>query len=281
MALRLTAPGDAEAQAVAAAQRSGAPISLLHSLEDLRAAANLFVTVWQSPADDAPVSADLLRALSHAGNYVAGAHRGGQLVAASVGFFAAAADQRGLMLHSHISAVAPDAQGKSIGYALKLHQRAWALARGITEITWTFDPLVRRNGWFNLAKLGARAVHYHEDFYGDMAGINAGDPSDRLVVSWQLERPISEPARPAEADGAVALLRVGADGRPDPAPADANGERRLCQVPADIIALRASDPEAARAWRFAVRDAMAPSMRDGFAATRMTRDGCYVLERVP
>ena len=57
---------------------------------------------------------------------------------------------------------------------------------------WTFDPLVRRNAYFNLHKLGARAVdQYLPDFYGRMTdGINAGDTtSDRLYIQWDVASP--------------------------------------------------------------------------------------------
>jgi predicted GNAT superfamily acetyltransferase len=91
-------------------------------------------------------------------------------------------------LHSDITGVA--ARGIGAGFAIKRRQRAWALARGITTITWTFDQLVRRNAYFNLARLAARATEYMPDFYGEMPDeLNAGDPSDRLLLSWDLATP--------------------------------------------------------------------------------------------
>jgi predicted GNAT superfamily acetyltransferase len=50
-------------------------------------------------------------------------------------------------------------------------------------------------------------------------------------------------------------------------------------VPEDIVALRLEQPELARRWRLALRDALLGALRDGFAATTMTRQGWYVLER--
>ena len=51
---------------------------------------------------------------------------------------------------------------------------------------WTADPLVRGNAFFNLVKLGATMVAYHENFYGLLEdGLNAGD-SDRVVLRWDL-----------------------------------------------------------------------------------------------
>ena len=90
-------------------------------------------------------------------------------------------------LHSHIAGVAPGLAGRSIGYAMKQHQRGWALARGIDVIEWTFDPLVARNAYFNCAKLRALPVEYLTNFYGVMPDvINGDDETDRLLVRWQL-----------------------------------------------------------------------------------------------
>ena len=71
-----------------------------------------------------------------------GAFAGTRMVGASAGFFSAPPDPA---LHSHITGVAPGGQHRGIGFALKLHQRAWALARAVPVIVWTFDPLVARN----------------------------------------------------------------------------------------------------------------------------------------
>ena len=103
----------------------------------------------------------------------------GTLIGAAVAFFGI--DH----LHSHITGVDPATQSRGVGFALKLHQRAWALDRRIESVHWTFDPLVGRNAYFNLHKLGARAIEYLPDFYGRMTdGINGGDAtSDRLYSS--------------------------------------------------------------------------------------------------
>ena len=51
---------------------------------------------------------------------------------------------------------------------------AWALERGLSEVTWTFDPLVRRNAWFNIEVLGGHITEYVPNFYGTMSdSINA------------------------------------------------------------------------------------------------------------
>ena len=151
-------PPEATQAAVAAASAADVVVRELHRVDQLKAAQQLFEAVWR-PAEGqpSPMTGELLRALAHAGCYVAGAYAGARMVGASAGFFTA---PPGPALHSHITGVAPQGQHRGVGFALKVHQRAWALARGITEVVWTFDPLVARNAWFNLAKLGARPTAY-------------------------------------------------------------------------------------------------------------------------
>jgi predicted GNAT superfamily acetyltransferase len=258
----------AAAQAAAAA---GVRLLPLDTLSGVRDAADLFCRVWRTGVANPPLSAEVMRAVEHAGGYVVGAYIGSELVGASSGFLGL--DGARPVLHSHISGVSQQSRG--VGLALKLHQRAWALERGITTVTWTFDPLVRRNAWFNLAKLGAIGVEYLVDFYGPMTdGVNAGESSDRLFTWWDLLR---DPA-PAVSNGAVVALAE-QEGRPVSGRAAADGHRLLVQLPADIEGLRGSDPETARAWRLAVREVLVPAFADGYRADGTTRDGCLVLGR--
>ena len=121
--------------------------------------------------DDPKAPAALLRALSHAGNFVAGAFAEGELVGVSIAFFGREGDD--LHVHSHITGVDPRLQNRSLGFALKQFQRSWALEHGASSVRWTADPLVRRNLYFNLCKLGATVVDYHPDFYGPLLdGVN-------------------------------------------------------------------------------------------------------------
>src|SRR5918993_820653 len=121
-------PPEATQAAVAAATAADVVIRELHRMEQLKAAQRLFEEVWR-PAEGQPppVTGELLRALAHAGSYVVGAYAGTRMVGASAGFFTAPPDPA---LHSHITGVAPQGQRRGIGFALKVHQRAWALARG-------------------------------------------------------------------------------------------------------------------------------------------------------
>jgi predicted GNAT superfamily acetyltransferase len=265
---------DARRQASAVAAEAAVRIRPLEGLAAVRSAEALFVRIWRTEADRPPVAAEVLRAVEHAGGYVAGAYDGSELVGASSGFLGLAPE---LTLHSHISGVT--IPGRGIGLALKLHQRAWALERGIETVTWTFDPLVRRNAWFNLVKLGAVGLEYLVDFYGPMPdGLNGGAASDRLFTRWDLT---SAPPAGGAADPADAVSVVEErDGFPWPAaPLPAAGRPVLVSVPDDVERLRVSQPAAADAWRVAVRDALVPAFADGYRATGVTRDGRFVLTR--
>jgi len=274
-------------QARQATTRAGVEVRLLSALADLEAIYALFDGIWKPDKSNPPVTVQQLRAMTHAGNYAAGAYQGGELVGACVGFFAA---PPGVGLHSHVTGVARRVRGQGVAFALKLHQRAWALRHGLSEVTWTFDPLVRRNAHFNLAKLAARPREYLVDFYGDVTdAINAGQGSDRLLVAWDLTAPAVVAAcagtppqpDPAVVAGAVPALVEGRSGRPRVAPESRwrPAERVLVAVPEAIESLRRTDPETALAWRTAVRDLLGGMVATGARVVGFTRTGSYLVER--
>lgn len=244
------------------------------AVDELRAIEALFVSVWRTPSDQPPINADILRGLAHTGCYVAGAYDRGRLLGASAGFLGGKSGD--VHLHSHITGVAPEAQGRHIGQLLKLHQRDWCLERGIEVVTWTFDPLIRRNGWFNLHRLGADIVGFERDFYGEMRdGVNVGDHSDRCLVRWNLPAAAARDAL-APAD-TVSALGVDAHGAPVASPTDAGARR--CAVPEDFEAVRRDNPDQAREWRRAFREAFGAAIDDGLGVVGMTAAGEYVLRR--
>ena len=263
-------PPEATGAAVAAAAAADVVIHDLRDHRELAAAQRLFEEIWRpAQGNPPPMTAELLRALAHAGNYVAGAFTGTRLVGASAGFFTAPPDPG---LHSHITGVAPGGQHHGVGFALKVHQRAWALARGIGVVAWTFDPLVARNAWFNLAKLAARPTAYLEDFYGPMTdAVNAGMASDRLLLAWELDDPAvaaacagrPRPPPPVEAEAALAV-----------GPALEPVARRPGTAAVTVAVpprLEALDPDQRRAWRQAVREALGRRLAAGATVTGFLR----------
>ena len=190
------------------------------------------------------IDREVLRALAVSGNVPWGALADGRLVGYVLGF--AGVDEHGLHVHSHMLATLPDRRHAGVGYSLKLAQRAHALDQGITVIRWTFDPMVARNAWFNLGKLGCVIDRFDRDFYGAMDDkINEGDRSDRCTVRWELAR-------------APGPRRVPA------------GSRRV-EVPVDYHELRRTDPSAARTARDRVAAAFEECLAAGLVGAAFDR----------
>ena len=217
----------------------------------------VFDAVWGSTPPVATV--ELLIAVAHAGGYVSVARDtdrpGSPAVGASLGLLAR--HDGAPALHSHVTGLVVDARGTGVGRALKLHQREWAAANGLDWIVWTFDPLVRRNAWFNLEVLGARVCEYLPSFYGTMGdAINAGDESDRLLVAWDVRNPAF----------------------PDPTP---KGGVELVPTPVDVVELRRRDPAAVARWRSDTRRALTAALDAGRPIVGFTADGNYVIGSAP
>ncbi|AWB91516.1 GNAT family N-acetyltransferase [Aeromicrobium chenweiae] len=276
---------DADRTAEMAATAAGIVVRELTELAELEQVLDLYVRIWGREANP-PMTLELLRAFTKAGNYVGGAFvDDGRLVGACVGFFHAPADDA---LHSHIAGVDATMVDRHVGFALKLHQRAWALQRGVSDIAWTFDPLVSRNAYFNLVKLAARPVEYLPNFYGAMVdSINGSDETDRLLVRWNLLDPAVElacsgggaPAVVADELAAGAVTAVGMDDDGGPVRGRLDGETSLVAVPRDISGLRATDAALARRWRVEVREVLGELLRDGARITGFDRQGWYVVRR--
>lgn len=263
----------AHTAAAEAAQRAGVTVREL-TTGQMGAAAHLLESLWAS----APVPTPMMVALSHAGASVAGAFDGDQLVGASVAYFAEPLGER---VHSHVVGVSATHAGRGIGRALKFHQRAWCLERGLARMTWTFDPLVSRNAAFNIAGLGVGVSDYLVDFYGEMTdGVNAGQGSDRLLATWNLDA--VSPARPAASQPALAsasaLLTAADDGQPHLHVPDPTAQHLTIAVPTDVETLRRTHPAVAAHWRGAVRGALAPLIQRGWTVSGF-HDHRYLLER--
>jgi predicted GNAT superfamily acetyltransferase len=255
----------------AAEERAQVQVRSLTDLSELADARRVFDIVWPANDGSTQVAGNLMRALVHAGGYASAAYRHGEPIGAAFAFVGRSQDEGGwhTHLHSHMAAVLDPYRDQHIGSALKFHQRVWALDQGIDTIVWTFDPLVRRNARLNLIKLGVEVEGFEIDFYGNMDdGINSGDPTDRLFAWWRLDSPRSYAAS------------AGRLGPLDPTDLTIAGREVLeIELPDDIVALRASAPEAAATWRMAVREALQAAFAEGFRIIGVTATGNYVLER--
>lgn len=282
---------DARAAAVVAVETAGrAEVELteVHGSAMFGEVSALFDAVWGRPGEaGAVLGPEALTAIAHAGGQVSAAIRDGRLVGATAAFLGRT-DEGRTFLHSHVTGVSEAAVASGVGTALKWHQRAWCLARGIDEVRWTFDPLVRRNVVFNLLRLGAQVNGYLEDAYGPMPDRrNAGLPTDRLLAAWLLTSPRVRAAASgrAAAPDVQALLRSGAevvldeDGSGAPRVAASPAPRRLVRVPSDIEQLRVEDTDLAAAWSRAHRTTVGGALAAGARVTGATRDGWLVVSQ--
>ncbi|PYV81800.1 MAG: hypothetical protein DMG93_14155 [Acidobacteria bacterium] len=267
----------------------------LESIADLQLALDLEKLTWEADDRDVTPLAFAIAARA-AGAMWIGAFDKAQLV----GFaFAIPSLEHGrTAFHSHMLGVRPSHRGMSIGYRLKLAQRQKALAIGIKEITWTFDPLRARNAHLNFCRLGVISNDYRVDFYG----AHTSSPlhrngTDRLWVTWHLadqrieSRLRGKDVRLENLDSLAhlePLISFNGDGRPamsDLLQALAR-QRIAIEIPGDMGRIETENEDLAREWRLVTRSAFTESLRAGFVVKEFVRSvrgqqgpGAYLLEK--
>lgn len=243
-----------------ACDKAGIRVDVLHGWQGTDAARELFDETW--PGDESQVTPNFLTAIVHAGGFVSVARdvSSGRPVGACLAVVGRHKRSDGAWedhLHSHLTAVTPQARDRGIGSAIKFHQRAWAHEQGIALIGWTFDPLVRRNAWLNLIKLGAYVGEYLPNFYGLMIDeLNANDESDRLYAWWRTDVHVNNTPLTELVEGDVVV-----------------------PLPEDIIGIRSTNAELAKKWRLDVREAMHDRLQSGWKVRGLTADHSYVLSK--
>lgn len=126
-----------------------------------------------------------------AGGFVLGAFAENKLVGFVLSVPGFGADEK--FFYSHMTAVAKIFQNYGIGARLKWAQRTHSLSLNVKLIKWTFQPILARNAYFNLNRLGATIQKYVPNFYGtDYPHLfdqneKLGLDSDRLYCDWNLE----------------------------------------------------------------------------------------------
>lgn len=251
-----------------AEQRSGVQVRAVADLREMAAAQQIFDATWPMARGGSNLPSNLFRAVLHAGGYACLAYSDERPIGATVALLGRESDggEQVVMLHSHMAAVLDGYRNRSIGTAMKSHQRLWALEHDIPVIAWTFDPLVRRNVRLNMLKLGAEVHGYQRDFYGPMDDdYEFVDESDRVFAWWVVDS--------ARADAAArgALHAVAAS--------ELSPDAVVIEIPDDIVSLRTTDIAAARDWRVRVREQMSAALAGGYRVANITTDGNYVMQR--
>jgi predicted GNAT superfamily acetyltransferase len=277
----------------------------LKSIDDLSQLRVVEKEVW-GIADEDALPLTLAIACQAAGNIFVGAFDKGfdkdndkdkeKLVGFAFGFLGH--EHGETTIHSHMLAVLEEYRRLDLGLRLKQTQRERALAMGVREMTWTFDPLQSRNAHFNFSKLGVVADTYKTDFYGpETSSVLHRNGTDRLWVRWMLDsRRVRDrlAGKNAQAETLDALRLLAPLVRYDPSgkPARADlrealGRQRVSiEIPGDILEVERADMGLAREWREATRWAFRESVNAGFVVTEFCRSvrgqqgpGAYLLER--
>ena len=204
--------------------------------------------------------------------------------------------RQGRLAHwSHMLAVRHDVEGMGIGRRLKAYQRQLLLDIGIEVAYWTYDPLVARNAHLNLNRLGAHAVEYVANMYGDdtQSRLDSGLGTDRFVIEWSLNESRVHQAlegtatlQSANVPGAPVVNTVGAR-EPEPMEAADLPLHPVLQIeiPADIQQVKNDSVELGRRWRNSTRRAFLCYLERGYRVEGFRRDAatnrCLYLLRQP
>ncbi|HZS09641.1 MAG TPA: hypothetical protein VFD58_32740 [Blastocatellia bacterium] len=253
------------------------------TLAELREVEALQKEVW-GISDLEVVPFPEMIAANEAGGMVIGAFAERQMVGFVYGFVGLEGGR--LTIHSHMAAVKPGWRDLKVGYRLKLAQRERALSQGITEVTWTFDPLQSLNAHFNFARLGVVAAKYKVNFYGsDTTFLLPGLGTDRFWVRWLLDSPrvrrriegMTPPDESfSEINSALPLVTMNADGSPSlnnqtEIAAAAGAPPLLIDVPHDIGSLQRASPELAVTWREVTRQGFTTALAAGYMVVEFHR----------
>ncbi len=250
--------------------------SILRPLEhddELEACVELQRRVWGEGFSDL-VPPSILKIVQSVGGVAAGAFgSAGELD----GFvFGVTGVRDGRLAHwSHMLAVRPEARGRDLGFRLKCFQRELLLPLGVETVSWTYDPLESKNAYLNLVRLGARAVRYVRDYYGDGSdsSLSAGIGTDRFVVEWAIAEVRVERALGGELAGSVSSAEAlgapvantgeGAAG-PEPEELDPPAAPAVrVEIPDDLQSVRRSDRALAARWRASTRRALEACLARG------------------
>ena len=165
----------------------------LETIEEMQESIELQRKVFASPDLEISPVRHLIVA-RYAGGFTLGAYLGARLVGfvLSLPMFL---ENNERAFYSHMTAVDAEFQSLGIGAKLKWAQRTRALAAGVNYIKWTYQPVLARNAFFNIERLGISINVYMPNFYGTGAEANESKiqvlevDSDRLFADWHLLSP--------------------------------------------------------------------------------------------
>ncbi len=266
-------------------------IKIIEGIDEMRQVEHLQRLVWLAK-DTNIIPAHLINSAAHNGGLLIGAYLDSELVGFVFGFPGVYTTPDGPRVkhYSSMLGVRPDLSGQGIGFALKRAQWQMVRHQGIDRITWTFDPLLGRNAWLNITRLGAVCNTYLRNFYGKMDdNLNRGMPSDRFDVDWWVNSHRVNHRLSRRRRKNLDLYHFRSGGAPiiNPAEFDPSGIPHpaeweefqlgkdlpilLVEIPPDIQALKISDLKLALEWRLHSRSIFEELFRAGYIVTDFVR----------
>jgi predicted GNAT superfamily acetyltransferase len=259
----------------------------LRSNEDCHACVDLQRHVWGFEQGEV-VPSTLLHVVDYVGGLAAGAFDSQNNLLGFV--FGITGVRDGALAHwSHMLGVHESARNLGVGRMLKEYQRETLAAIGVTRIYWSFDPLMAKNAYFNINRLGALVTEYIPDMYGTTASpLHLGMATDRLIVRLDTAGDTTTAPRSA--------VKIASDhGLPILTPfprlndvtlsvGDWSPELVLIEMPAEVLAVLERSPGTAQTWRLAVRDHFRWALKRGYSVAGVYRNAStdrafYLLSR--
>jgi predicted GNAT superfamily acetyltransferase len=246
-------------------------------LEDYQAVVQLQKEVWRFTEVEDIAAIPILMIANRFGGAVLVAQDGsGRYIGFAMANLGRTKEKK-LFWWSHMTAVVEEYRGRDVGLRLKMRQREEALASGIDEIHWTFDPMQALNAHFNIRKLGVTVREYEENVYGlSSSPLHQGLRTDRFIAEWDLKKTGNSDLILRDFDRMPRINEM--SGKPD---FTLDESPLLLEIPMDVAALKQSDPAKANAWQDSVRDASLHYFNTGYVITDfiLVDRAFYVLEK--
>ncbi len=251
-------------------------------MADYDACVTLQRAVWGLPDIEITPAIQLIGTVHAGGTLHLAEASDGEIVGFAYGFMGIRAGVP--HLHSDLLAVLSRHRRQGLGLRLKWAQRRAALARGVSLVTWTFDPLQARNASLNLRRLGGVAAVFLPNLYGTTSSpLHHQLPTDRLEIRWELKttrvETLARDGAPPGDEPAPSIPRINDVAWRPGAPVSSaprlglDAPRLLLEIPVDWDSLCGDSPQLATQWQGTVREALATYLGRGYEATDFALTG--------
>jgi predicted GNAT superfamily acetyltransferase len=198
--------------------------------------------------------------------------------------------------YSRLLGVLPAYQDSGLGHSMKLKQREYVLAQKLDLVAWTYDPLLSRNAYLNIEKLGCIVREYQVNLFpASGSRFNQGLESDRFTAQWWIASKRTKdriagrrPTYDLEAHAPALETRVSEAGWREPVGTRTTlrSKRLSVEIPDDLPALMKDDLPLAQRWRDRTRGVFEAYFAKGYVVYGFTsipeigrRRSFYLLEK--